>query len=180
MDDLFKLGLGAVDLAREHADAVVKKLERRHGKEMREGRKLLDDALKAGASKASSAHTKVKAAVKDAVHAQDLVEEKDIKELGVAVERLGGVVAKIASGAAKAAVAKTKKAMKTAKTATTKKATRTKRSAKTKKAVKTAKTATTKKAAKEEKAAKTARAAVKPIRKKAATVVKAATMVVKK
>jgi polyhydroxyalkanoate synthesis regulator phasin len=114
LKDAFKMGLGALDLAHEEAEQVVAKFQEQHAAEIKEGRQMLDAALKKAKKDTSAAQVKVRAAVRDAVQKQELVHEKDLQELCVTVERLGTVAHKIASDAAKNAAAQVKKAAKKA------------------------------------------------------------------
>ena len=120
--DTFKLGLGAMDLTREEAAKLVKKVQQKYPNEINDGRKMIDDLVKQGRKNATHFTKKVEHEVGKAIKKQKLVEEKDLKELAANVKELarttmkiGKQVGKKGSKAAKQAVKKAKKAAKRAK-----------------------------------------------------------------
>lgn len=93
--DAFKLGLGTFDLSREQAERLVKKVESRYGKEMRDGRKMVNDILKQAKKHSQNVQKRVEIEVDSALKKQQLVHEQDLKELSDAFKQLAKAIANI-------------------------------------------------------------------------------------
>ncbi|MBR9693034.1 hypothetical protein GOV07_03845 [Candidatus Woesearchaeota archaeon] len=120
--DTFKLGLGAMDLTREEASKLVKKIQKKYPGEIKDGRKMVDNLVKQGKKNAVDFSKKVEKEVKTAIKKQKLVEEADLKELAANVRELAKTTAKIGKEVGKKGVAAAKKGAKKARKAAKKKA----------------------------------------------------------
>ncbi len=149
--DMFKLGVGAADLTREQAEALVARLQERYKDEITDGRAMVDDLLKQAEENSQKFRARVKSEVDKAIQEQKLVDEQDLKELAANVEELARTTQKVAvqaaKNAAKAAKQAAKEAMKQAKAAA-KKPAKPKRAKKPAKKVKNAAKKAAKKKAK--------------------------------
>lgn len=94
--DAFKLGLGTIDLSREQAERLVKRIESRYGTEMRDGRKMVNDILKQAKKHSENVQKRVQTEVNAALKKQQLVHEQDLKELSDAFKQLGRATANLA------------------------------------------------------------------------------------
>ena len=119
--DTFKLGLGAMDLTREEASKLVKKIEKKYPGEIRDGRAMVDNLVKQGKKNAIGFSKRIEKEVKTAIKKQKLVEEADLKELAANVRELAKTTAKIGKEVGKKGVAVAKKGVKKARKAAAKK-----------------------------------------------------------
>jgi polyhydroxyalkanoate synthesis regulator phasin len=108
LKDAFKLGLGAVDLARDEANTAVDKLQKNYKSETADGRKELKRLLNKTKDKAKDAHKEIKKEVKKALKDADLVTEKDFEEFASTIEKLGKTTHRIATRAAEKVEGKVK------------------------------------------------------------------------
>jgi polyhydroxyalkanoate synthesis regulator phasin len=115
LTDAFKLGLGAIDMAKDETNAAINHLQKNYKKETAEGRKELKRLLTKTKENADSAHRKIKTEVKSAFKNQDFVKEKDLNELRSTVEKLGKTTHRIVTGAAEKVKTKVEAKMKSGK-----------------------------------------------------------------
>jgi polyhydroxyalkanoate synthesis regulator phasin len=108
LKDAFKLGLGAVDLARDEANTAVDKLQKNYKSETAEGRKELKRLLNKTKDKAQDAHKDIKKEVKKALKDADLVTENDFEEFASTIEKLGKTTHRIVTRAAEKVEGKVK------------------------------------------------------------------------
>ncbi len=97
--ETFKLGLGAMDLTREQAARLVGKIERAYPGEIKDGRKMVDDLVKQGKENAKRFDRRVRQHVDRAIKEQQLVEERDLKELAANVRELARTTGRIGTQA---------------------------------------------------------------------------------
>lgn len=124
LHEAVKLGLGVADLTREKVEQFVDRLEKEYPGEMRDGRKRVDDIMAEAHKQSKKLQERIDAAVAKAIKDQQLVKEKDLRELRKqlqAVMKTGKRIAKDAVKRKPAAPRKTAKAKKASKTARKKK-----------------------------------------------------------
>jgi polyhydroxyalkanoate synthesis regulator phasin len=100
LKDAFKLGLGAVDMARDEANKAVDHIQKNYKKETADGRKELKKLMDKTKDKAETMRKDIKREVKKAFKDTDLVTEKDFDEFTSTVEKLGKTTHKIVTRAA--------------------------------------------------------------------------------
>lgn len=113
--DSFKLGLGAIDLTREQAEKLVKRLDAIYPDEIKDGRRMVDDLLKQAEKNSKKVQERIEKEVDRAIKAQKLVDEKDLKELAANVRDLAKTTSKLARKTAKKRKKAAKKAAKSPK-----------------------------------------------------------------
>ncbi len=145
--DTFKLGLGALDMTREEAARLVKKVQTKYPDEITDGRQMIDDLVAQGKKNAKAFEEKVSAEVQKAIKRQKLVDEKDLKELAANVRELARTTMKVGKQVGRKGYAAAKKGVK--------KAVKTAKKAGRKPAKKTAKRKAARKSPKKRKATKT-------------------------
>jgi polyhydroxyalkanoate synthesis regulator phasin len=110
LKDAFKLGLGAVDMARDEANKAVDHIQKNYKKETADGRKELKKLMNKTKDKAETLRKDIKREVKKAFKDTDLVTEKDFDEFTNTVEKLGKTTHRIVTRAADKVGDKVKKA----------------------------------------------------------------------
>jgi polyhydroxyalkanoate synthesis regulator phasin len=110
--DTFKLGLGAMDMTREEAEKLVKKVQKKYPGEIKDGRKMINDLVAQGKKSKKSFESCVKKEVNKTIKEQKLVDESDLRELAANVKELAKNTAKIGSQVGKNAAAVAKQAVK--------------------------------------------------------------------